>query len=125
MALYHFEVGFPEGMHFRPVLGLVPTMHAQQARLDDPRGIITLPKAFLPGVAQVIEAETDSNGNIIKVLARQPHDSQNDVVYAFIPASRLIKRKTVALRAWPRCPFPCSEESEECLPTVISPSPNC
>jgi hypothetical protein len=91
MALYHFEVGFPEGMHFRPVLGLVPTMHAQQARLDDPRGIITLPKAFLPGIAQVIEAETDSNGNIIKVLARQPHDSQNDVVYAFIPASRLIK----------------------------------
>lgn len=91
MPLYHYEIGFPPHLVFRPVLGLIPSRHAEDACYNDPRGIITLPKSFLPGVAKVIEAETDENGHLIKILARQPHDAKNDVVYAVALPSKLIK----------------------------------
>jgi len=91
MPLYHYQVGFPKGLSFRPTLGLIASQHAQMARYTDPRGVITLPKAFLPASAKVIEVETDDAGKVIKIVARQPHDDKNDVVYAFIPDAKLIK----------------------------------
>lgn len=91
MALYHFEIGLPKNLTFKPVIGLIPSGHADKARFDDPRGVIILPKHFLPGVANVIEVETDAFGNLVKILARQKHDSRNDVVYAFLVGSKVIK----------------------------------
>jgi hypothetical protein len=91
MPLYHFQIGFPKDIKFRPVMNLVPSRHADNARFDDPRGVINLPKSFLPGIAKVIEIETDPSGNVVKILARQKHDARNDVVYAFLPQTKLIK----------------------------------
>jgi hypothetical protein len=92
MALYHFEIGFPKNLPaFRPVIGLIPSRHAESACWNDRYGVITLPKNFLPGVAKVIEIETDERGNVVKILARQQHNERTDVVYAFLVQSKLIK----------------------------------
>ena len=92
MPLYHFEIGFPANLpKLRPVIGLVPSQHAENARWDDRYGMINLPKIFNPNVAKVIEIETDNDGNVVKILARQQHDAKHDVVYAFLLSSKLIK----------------------------------
>ena len=91
MPLYHYQVGFPKGLTFRPCLGLVPSEHAQISRYTDQYGVITLPKAFLPAQAKVIEVETDEVGRVVKILARQPHDPKHDVVYAFMPDTKVLK----------------------------------
>ena len=93
MPLYHYQIGFPKQMEeIRPVFGLIPSHHAKVAAVSDPRGLIKLPLNFIPRTAQVIEVETDMSGRkILKILARQPMDNRNDVVYAFLPDSKLIK----------------------------------
>lgn len=92
MPLYHTEIGFPSNLPpIRPIIGLVPSKHAENARWDDRYGMITLPKIFNPNYAKVIEIETDNLGNIVKILARQTHDPKHDVVYAIVPQTKLIK----------------------------------
>ena len=91
MPLFHFEVGFPAGLSFTPLFNLTPSVHAKQESVKDFRGIITLPKHFLPRTSKVIEVETDWKGELVKILARQPHDDKNDVVFAISVKNKVIK----------------------------------
>ncbi len=91
MPLYHFEVGFPANLNIVPLFNLRPSNHALREAKRDKRGEITLLVHFLPRVAKIIEIEIDSEGEIVKILARQKHDEENDVVFAVSTDNKTIK----------------------------------
>lgn len=91
MPLYHYQVGFPKNIALAPLFNLRPSVHAREEAVRDPRGVIVPPVHFLPRVAKVIEIETDLSDEVIKILARQKYDVQNDVVYSIATKDKIIK----------------------------------
>ena len=91
MPLYHKDIGFPASIEFAPLFGLKPSHHALGEANKDRYGIIKLPVHFLPRIAVIIEIELTETGDLIKILARQEHDSNHDVVFAINPVTKVIK----------------------------------
>ena len=88
--LYHFEIGFPKKMQFRAVLGLVPSFHALRESNSDRYGKFEIPSSFNPETDKVIEIEVE-NGALNKIVARRPIDAARDVVFVFLPRTKVIK----------------------------------
>jgi hypothetical protein len=90
MKLYHKDVGFPPKMKFKAVEGLIPSSHALRERDSDRYGKFDIPTSFDPLKDEVIEIET-ANGALNKIVARRPIDEKRDVVFVFLPLSKLVK----------------------------------
>jgi hypothetical protein len=94
MPLYHAEVGIPASARgqIKPIFGLHYSPHAREEAVHDRYGHVKeLPRHFLPRVAKVIEVETDDQGKLVKVLARQQYDARDDIVYAVNVATKVVK----------------------------------
>lgn len=77
-------------MKLRPVDGLVPSGHALRERDSDRYGKFDIPTNFNPENDEVIEIEI-TNGALNKIVARRPIDEKRDVVFVFLPLSKLVK----------------------------------
>jgi hypothetical protein len=94
MPLYHYQLGIPQQVRaqIKPLFGLRYSPHAREEAYCDRYGHVReLPRHFLPRVARVIEAETDASGALVKVLARQPYDKNDDVVFAVNVPDKVVK----------------------------------
>lgn len=92
MALYHFEIGFPQ--HVRLPLGgvvLQYSSHAQQAAKNDRYGkIVRLPSVLNYQDAKIIEIEADGK-KVTKVLVRTPYNASFDISLAINPVNGFVK----------------------------------
>lgn len=94
MPLFHCQIGIPGQVleQVKPLFGLSYSVHAREEAAFDRYGAISEPpRHFLPRVAKVIEVETDQTGRLVKVLARQPYDKRDDVVFAVNVLSKVVK----------------------------------
>jgi hypothetical protein len=81
MALYHCEIGFPKGMKFPwGTLPLAYGNHAKQESRKEGVSPFSLPDYLRTELAQVIEAETNKDGSLQKVVYRLPFSVRDDLV---------------------------------------------
>lgn len=97
MALFHKDIGFPEG--FCAKVGtrmLIYTQHAKNAALNDRYGVINLPKYVNTSDAEIIEAEIEGQ-LVLKLVYRVSYNKDLDLVLAVIPVDDKFLVKTVWL----------------------------
>ncbi len=86
MTLYHAEIRLPEGCHLpQHRVNLAWTHHARKAAHEDRYGDIPIFTTLPLSQFNVIEVETDHNGEVVKWLLRGRFDAERDVVFALIP----------------------------------------
>jgi hypothetical protein len=73
---------------------LVYSRHAEQEARNDRYGLVILPGALTFDPNNVVEAEF-TNGSLSKLVIRQPHDAQRDLILVVLPGSRVFFVKTV------------------------------
>jgi hypothetical protein len=95
MALYHFEIGFPQGFVSRiGTVGLNYTQHALNAANTDRYGRLPLPKSIDTNKAICIEAEIDG-GHVLKLVYRMQLTIGLDLIIVVVPCGLNFKVKTV------------------------------
>ena len=92
MPLYHKALGFPKDFKPLPLFNLKYGPHAiDAAKFDNYGPISSLPKHFLPRIAEIIEIETDLNGELIKLVSRQVHDKELDLILVISIKDKFVK----------------------------------
>lgn len=92
MPLYHKAIGFPAKISFSPLFGLKYGYHALDAAKNDRYGEINnLPKHFIPRVSEIIEIETDTTGDLIKLVSRQYHDAIHDLILVISVKDKFVR----------------------------------
>lgn len=90
--LYHFELGFPEDFSANfGTIWLEYSDHALRASKGDRFGAISLPALLDTRTAQVVEAECDLLGGVLKVVYRVPHCEHMDLCLAVVPGRGVVK----------------------------------
>ena len=85
-GLYHFQLGFPQGLTLpsKGFLQLQYSAHAVKGSETHRYGMINLPAKVAFGACQLIEAEFQG-GALAKVLVRVPYTETLDLVLAVKP----------------------------------------
>lgn len=89
--LYHHTLGFPKHIEL-PTFGycLQYGTHAREEALQDRFGEITLPNFAELYRAQIVEIGVVNN-KLNKIVARQPHCENFDIVIVFLPHNGFVK----------------------------------
>ena len=82
MALFHRDIGFPEGVE-QPAIGLILaySRHAEDKAFTC--GVANLPP-YLPEIFDVVEVEV-INGRVSKWVVRMPWTATSDLVLVIVP----------------------------------------
>ena len=100
MPLYHYQVGFPKGLEFKPLFGFTYSLHARMEAMRDRYGPVKMfPQNFLPRTDKVVEAETDSMGNLVKIVFRKYYDAVYDLVIVLDVRTKVVKTVWLNARA--------------------------
>lgn len=90
-TLYHHTLGFPKHIKL-PSFGfcLHYGYHAREEALQDRFGEITLPTFATLYKSQIVEIGVDGN-TLTKIVSRQPHDDNHDIVIVFNPNDGFVR----------------------------------
>ena len=92
MPLFHKAIGFPADFKAPMLVGLKYGPHAlDAAKFDNYGPISSLPKSFLPRIAEIIEIETDLKGELIKLVGRQVHDAELDLILVISVKDKFVR----------------------------------
>jgi hypothetical protein len=90
-TVYHKAVWMPENLK-RLAFTIKPklTKHAKREAATDKLGYIRLPNSIRVDHCNIIEVYTNNQGQIEKLLIRQPHDALNDACLIIKPDGLII-----------------------------------
>lgn len=77
--LYHESTGFPVKINLPKMIKLWYSKHAQRAAITDRYGAIGLQNDWEHSNGRIIEMETDTRGNPVKLVIRASYDSFHDI----------------------------------------------